>query len=327
MKRICRQHGISRWPSRKVNKVNRSLSKLQRVMESVPGAGGEFKLASLAAISLPVAASSNVPNRQNAAGSKPPNLWEEKHVSMTLNESGSQHHEGSSPSKSGSGLQEESCGTPTSDGSSLGVPCLGNQHSSQNDPAVTPLHEKYVKVGHSIELTCQPAAAFSTHDAHVETQSRENFVGTLIGDAGRSHDLTPAAVQVLFDDRVPLRSELECGEGIVASTDRMPHILAGPEVETVTIKATYNDDIIRFRLSLDSGIAELKEEVSKRLKVDLGTFDIKYLDDDHELVLITCDTDLLECVDVSKLSGSKIIRLSVHDVMANLGSSCESLGQ
>ncbi|KAE9451067.1 hypothetical protein C3L33_16988, partial [Rhododendron williamsianum] len=78
------------------------------------GAGGEFKLASLAASSLPVAASSNVPNRQNAAGSKPPNLREEKHVSMTPNESGSQHHEGSSPSKSGSGLREESCGTPTS---------------------------------------------------------------------------------------------------------------------------------------------------------------------------------------------------------------------
>ncbi|KAI8546173.1 hypothetical protein RHMOL_Rhmol07G0097200 [Rhododendron molle] len=324
MKRICRQHGISRWPSRKINKVSRSLSKLQRVMESVPGAGGEFKLASLAASSLPVAASLNVPNRQNAAGSKPPNLGEEKHEFMTPNESGSQHHECSSPSKSGSGLREESCGTPTSDGSSLGVPCLGNQHSSQNDLAVSPLHEKHVKVCSSIELTCQPAAAFFTPDANVSTQSREKIGGTLIGDAGSPHDLSPAAVHVLFDDRVSLRSELECREGRVASTDRMPHILAGPEVETVTIKATYNDDIIRFRLSLDSGIAKLKEEVSKRLKVDLGTFDIRYLDDDNELVLITCDTDLVECVDVSKLSGSKIIRLSVHDVMANLGSSCES---
>lgn len=294
-------------------------------MESVPGAGGEFKLASLAVSSLPVAASLNAPNRQNAAGSKPPNLREEKHEFMTPNESGSQNHEGSSPSKSGSGLREESCGTPTSDGSSLGVPCLGNQHSSQNDLAVSPLHEKHVKVGSSIELTCQPAAAFFTPDANVATQSREKFGGTLIGDAGSPQDLSPAAVHVLFDDRVRLRSELECREGIVASTDRMPHILAGLEVETVTIKATYNDDIIRFRLSLDSGIAKLKEEVSKRLKVDTGTFDIKYLDDDNELVLITCDADLVECVDVSNLYGSKIIRLSVHDVMANLGSSCESL--
>ncbi|XP_058222339.1 protein NLP6-like isoform X3 [Rhododendron vialii] len=327
MKRICRQHGISRWPSRKINKVSRSLSKLQRVMESVPGTGGEFKLASLAASSLPVAASLDVPNRQNAAGSKPPNLGEEKHEFMTPNESGSQHHEGSSPSKSGSGLQEESCGTPTSDGSSLGVSCLGNQHSSQNDLAVSPLHEKHVKVCRSIELTCQPAATFFTPAANVTTQSREKIGGTLIEDAGSPHDISPAAVHVLFDDRVPLHSELECREGIVASTDRMPHILAGLEMETVTIKATYNDDIIRFRLSLDSGIAKLKEEVSKRLKVDMGTFDIKYLDDDNELVLITCDADLLECVDVSNLSGSKIIRLSIHDVMANLGSSIESLGQ
>lgn len=133
-------------------------------------------------------------------------------------------------------------------------------------------------------------------------------------------------LRFLFDHRVPLSSELECRDGILATTDRMPHILAGPEAKTLTIKATYNDDIIRFRLPLDSGIAKLKEEVSKRLKVDMGTFDIKYLDDDNELVLITCDADLLECADVSKLSGSKIIRLLVHDVTANPGSSCESLG-
>jgi hypothetical protein len=300
MKRICRQHGISRWPSRKINKVNRSLSKLQHVMESVPGAGGEFKLASLAKSSLLVAAPSNVPNQQSAAGSKPSNLREEKHESITPNESGSQDDASSSLSKSGNGLQEESCSTPTS-------------------------HEPI----------CQPAedlnfsAEFFTPDAHVATQRRETFGGIRIEDPGSSHDLTnlcPAAVEVLFDDRVPLSSELECREGMLATTDRMPHSLAGPEAKTLTIKATYNDDIIRFRLPLDSGIAKLKEEVSKRLKVDMGTFDIKYLDDDNELVLITCDVDLLECADVSKLSGSKIIRLFVHDVTANPGSSCESLG-
>lgn len=59
----------------------------------------------------------------------------------------------------------------------------------------------------------------------------------------------------------------------------------------------------------------------------MGTFDIKYLDDDHEWVLIACDADLQECVDISRSSGSNVVRLLVHDIMPNLGSSCESSGE
>ncbi|RYQ94050.1 hypothetical protein Ahy_B09g100251 [Arachis hypogaea] len=210
MKRICRQHGISRWPSRKINKVNRSLSKLKRVIESVQGAEGAFTLNPLSTSPLPFP-----------------------------------------------------------------------EHSTPN------------KFSHAMPDM-------------VATELQEPFGGMLVEDAG-SWLAPKQCMDPLKETVTPFASR--------------------KEMKTVTIKATYREDIIRFRVSLNCGIVELKEEVAKRLKLEVGTFDIKYLDDDHEWVLIACDADLQECIDVSRSSASNIIRVLVHEITSHLGSSCESSGE
>lgn len=378
MKRICRQHGISRWPSRKINKVNRSLSKLKRVIESVQVSEGAFGLTTLASSPLPVAVGSiswpatlNGPFQQNSPGSKPAEPHREKSGSPACRTPGSdgqietaeQFHgsgksshkeliheqsgfqlelgKGANGSKTRSGSREESAGTPTSHGSCQGSP--ENETTSAKNPSNSPIYDPIEKSVGGMELAFQPrgelnlSAAFSVPDALITTECQPHFGGMLIEDAGSSKDLRnlcPSVADAMQDERVPESSwtnppsyDLPPKHSMDALPHTAPAITARPDVRTMTIKATYREDIIRFRFALTSGIMDLKEEVAKRLKLEVGTFDIKYLDDDHEWVLIACDADLQECMDISWTSGSHIIRLLVHDVMTNLGSSCESTGE
>ncbi|KAF5729766.1 protein NLP7-like [Tripterygium wilfordii] len=379
MKRICRQHGISRWPSRKINKVNRSLTKLKRVMESVQGAEGTFGLTAITtnASPLPVTVGSlswpsnlNISNQQSSPGLKPSELQGEKNESptcKTLGSDGQTGHEdqftggrilseeehaplpngfspelgqGSNRSRTGSGSREESAGSPASHGSYQGSPAT--ESAPPKDSFVSPLHDQCILLGGSPELVFQKTgelnlmASFSIPDTHMTAEPLEPFGGMLIEDAGSSKDLRnlcPAAADAIADERIPESSWTNppcpdpCPKQPLADLPQtIPYFTARQETKSVTIKATYKEDIIRFRISFNSGILELREEVAKRLKLEVGSFDIKYLDDDHEWVLIACDADLQECIDISQSSDSNIIRLLVHDAMANLGSSCESSG-
>ncbi|XP_057969147.1 protein NLP7 isoform X2 [Malania oleifera] len=360
MKRICRRHGISRWPSRKINKVNRSLSKLKRVIESVQGAEGAFSLNTLSRSPIPGAVGSISRsaglNGSTQMDSPSQNLLEfergdnEPYTCKTPGRDGQvgkvipgqggfppEFGDGSNRSKTRSGSTEESTGLPMSHGSCHGS--LANETAPANDLFVSSAPEQCIEVAGSLELAFQQpelnvSAVRSIPDAVITTELQEPLRGMLIEDAGSSQDLRNlcASTDAPLDEQVlesiwtnPLCSNI-ASKQLDGSTPTAPHT-AGQEVKMVTIKAIYGEDIIRFRISSTSGILELKEEVAKRLKLEVGTFDIRYLDDDHEWVLIACDSDLQECMDTSQSSGKSIIRLRVHDVMANLGSSYESSGE
>uniref|UniRef100_A0A0E0JV98 RWP-RK domain-containing protein n=1 Tax=Oryza punctata TaxID=4537 RepID=A0A0E0JV98_ORYPU len=201
MKRICRQHGIPRWPFRKISKVNRSLDKMKRVMESV--------------------------------------------------------------------------------------------NCSASPPVAMPAHP-------ALLLPPPPRPSLSS----------------TVGEAS-SH----GSCQAPSHAKTALQKPPSCGNGD----------------GVVTIKASHRGDIIRFRVPCSAGVAAVKAEVAKRLSLDAGAFDVKYLDDDHEWVLLSCDADFQECLDVipalsstsaSAKSGSgaaaPVVRLMVQEVADNIGSSCAS---
>ncbi|XP_028773236.1 protein NLP6 [Neltuma alba] len=370
MKRICRQHGISRWPSRKINKVNRSLSKLKRVIESVQGAEGAFGLNSLSTSPLPTAVGS-FPEPSNKFGQQAslsvqlgePQMKESELDASKVSETNTQtevehqlvggrvrspetHEKSGSSQEFGKGpggprtgsASSEDRANPTSHGSCQGSPPI--ESSPPKDIFITTNTDQCVVAGGLPDL--QPTSKLNGPPGYampnlVPTELQESFGGMLIEDAGSSKDLRnlcPAEADANVEDQLPEAcaanppgSDLGPKQCTNTLGDTMTLFAARREMKTVTIKATYREDIIRFRISSTSGIVELKEEVAKRLKLEVGTFDIKYLDDDQEWVLIVCDADLQECMDISRSSGTNIIRLLVHDITSNLGSSCESSGE
>lgn len=287
MKRICRQHGISRWPSRKINKVNRTLTKLKSVIESVHGGEDVLGLSSLTPIYV---------------GSK-------------------------SASRTRSGSADENLDTPAlrnSSQHSLGGEAHTNILESVCPTQKLDLNTKSFPVEEPSGGASQ-LVAYEILDAFMATEPLTPLRGTLIQDSGSYKEFTD--VNNLAEDYSQLQlpnAELPHAQASPPQTQTFPPLAASQEVRTVTIKANYKEDIIRFRLPLSSCMVDLAGEISKRLKLDIGTFNVKYLDVDHEWVLATCDSDLRECLEVASSSSRNPIRLSVHDIDANLGSSCES---
>lgn len=93
---------------------------------------------------------------------------------------------------------------------------------------------------------------------------------------------------------------------------------APKDVGFVTVKATYRDDIIKFELPCASKMVDLRKEVTKRLKLKIGSFEIKYLDEDEDWVLIACDEDLGSCIATNISLGRKITKMMIPPITNGL---------
>lgn len=464
LKRICRQHGISRWPSRKINKVSRSLKKLQGVIDSVQGADGALKinaltgdLASAAAavrgVQIGVVpavrpskwagsrATASTPGQVISRSSHdlpldPMLLVKEEQCNCTISREKLQVPQTSSgasvetKSPFTGALETEAVGSTylgslcveevngqllekmkTAEGESLvrtttfGTPAetntlsdrdsmlstgpsndlvaaqLGNAASlafaqtgetTNLDPSEqlssaaygggeakgwpftsvirgggsSPSETEGNKIESRVHGSCTAFTALSsaatdsvTHrnrmdgspshcyivepDTHaaVPTEAPGEEMSWHDGSQQSSHGLAVSSPRF---DSSPLQGS-DSGSpsfSAVGSSQRDKQELE--EGGWTILKAKFGDDTVRFKLGLSSSYMDVQEEVGKRFKLKLGSFDLKYLDDEEEWVMLTCDADLMECTDMVRSSGRNHIRLMVRESSAHQGSSSGS---
>ncbi|ONK77353.1 uncharacterized protein A4U43_C02F5650 [Asparagus officinalis] len=225
LKRICRQHGISRWPSRKINKVNRSLKKIQTVIDSVQGVEGALKY------------------------------------------------------------------DPTSR-------CLVASVSTEKSNTTS--LEKFKTFE---QVTAKSSNLMGIDDINTKTDTdtiKEHSHPTYssMTDSSSGSASSIPTFQKNSNDKV-LAYDIDNGSAI-------------------TVKATYREDTVRFKFIPIMGCLQLLEEIGKRYKLSIGTFQLKYMDDEEEWVMLSSDADLLECVEVLESIGSRNLKLLVRDVQCRV---------
>lgn len=93
------------------------------------------------------------------------------------------------------------------------------------------------------------------------------------------------------------------------------HNNSGESGSILTVKATYRDDTVRFKLDpCVVGCSQLYKEVGMRFKLQDGAFQLKYLDDEEEWVMLVTDSDLHECLEILNGMRKQTVKFLVRDL-------------
>ncbi|CAN7103268.1 unnamed protein product [Brassica rapa subsp. narinosa] len=263
LKRICRQHGIMRWPSRKINKVNRSLRKIQTVLDSVQGVEGGLRFDSARGEFV-------------AAGPTP-----------------------KGPSSNGNNACEDTSFEL------LKAKSVDNAVKLEDD-IIT--NDSFMDASGQQWDWMAEQSGFSGKLSSPVTDGMETTIRSMSDSSNSSGAVVLGSSSTSMDDRNQTRTQGESGS------------------RTLTIKATYREDTIRFKFASSAGCSQLYKEVSKRFKLQEGSFQLKYLDDEEEWVLMVTDSDLQECLEILYGMGKHTVKFLVRDLPAPIGSSGGSNG-
>ncbi|XP_059305138.1 protein NLP8-like [Lycium ferocissimum] len=328
LKRICRQYGISRWPSRKISKVNRSLVNIRTVLKSVQGIEGGLKFDTTTG-GL-VAASSILQDFdthkhilfpcKDASLKDPESLLHDSAVKMEedLHVDGNQLAEsnhfshssfraGDKPDSSLSGVYHGSKLVALDGGSSANPDTL--PWTSSGNVSLDSFHTKegWRNCGlNTSNLKLDNSGChFISRKGSIEMDGDDNVM-----------EHNKASSSGMTDSSNTSRSTMNGS----SSSSRRVEDGGSP----ITVKATYKEDKIRFKFEPSAGCFQLYEEVAKRYKLQTGTFQLQYLDDEEEWVMLVNDSDLNECLEILNILGTRSVKFLVQDVACAIGSSGSS---
>lgn len=332
LKRICRQHGISRWPSRKINKVNRSLKKIQTVINSVHGVDRSLQY-DPATGSLVPAASLSDKMLSSACDVLPTSS-----VGKAVEEKSSPKSEQgfSSPD----GWQRETSefhvsGVPKREGGQVLANNINGSRNYVSDVA------NVTQPSNSREAQGSLYAIGAVNSLHTRETGYINCLTSLHPSIeedktmGRNSSFVQQADVTMIDDHDTKEhnhpSTSDMTDSSSGSASSQPSFKGNPgqtlkdrSSPALTMKATYNGDTVRFKFLPAMGWYHLLEEVAKRFKLTTGAFQLKYKDDEDEWVILANDSDLQECVDILESTGSRNVRLQVRDLPCLISSSGSS---
>ncbi|XP_057751897.1 protein NLP8-like [Arachis stenosperma] len=258
LKRICRQHGISRWPSRKINKVNRSLKNIQTVLDSVKGVEGGLEFDPYKG-GFMLGGSSN--QEINAHKSS---LFGKK-CSVKYPDPASGSKDSKPIAMDDGGLRQEPFPVSILESSWCDI--------AYHSPNTLVADEMADKLGEHHSPTTSSMSDSSNGSGSILRGSRK------------------------FEKRKHLKAKSPCvGSG-----------------SKITVKAVYKEDIIRFKFDPAAGCLQLYEEVATRFKLQIGSFQLKYLDDDEEWMMMVNDSDLKECIEILNDLGTRAVKLLVSE--------------
>ncbi|KAJ0239800.1 Protein NLP8 [Hirschfeldia incana] len=285
LKRICRQHGIMRWPSRKINKVNRSLRKIQTVLDSVQGVEGGLKFDSATGEFFAVCPFiKELDTQKDPARGQDTSfeLLEAKSVDNAIK------------------LEEDII----TNGSFVEVDASCQQWAWMAEQSTFHGSEG---IKNNVNLSSQALRCSGNIN-----QPNQSMSCSMSGSSSGSGAAMLRSSSTSIDDCNQMRTQ-KSNSSESGST-------------TLTVKATYREDTIRFKFETSLGCSQLYKEVGKRFKLQDESFQLKYLDDEEEWVMLVSDSDLQECLEILYGMGKQTVKFLVRDLHAPIGSSAGSNG-